>query len=495
VSDRRERLLVAASLAILTAAGLALRLHLYGDNPAWTDEVETRIHAFGPWSGPWQTAWRGWPLTQGLGFFALWKLLALVGIGGRELRLPSVLLGAAAIPLVYALARRWLAPRSALVAAAFLALSPLHVRYSREARAYALVTVEFIGFAILLLRAADRPEPRRLALLAAAAIALGWTIYGGVLMAAAGWLGLWALRRTRAIFLAATATLIALVLPLWFALLGAKGEGPRASLPFDAERAKAFLAWFGYGERLPVQAGLWLVPLLAIPGLVILWRRRKEPLLLLAIAIFPVVVIGAVPSRYPFFVRYAIHLLPVLAVAIACAADVAAERGLPAARLFAVLLFAAAASGPMRELYRERWSPWDAVARTITRNVRSGDHVWAQVDVPPLEFWGREVIEALRLDPALAVKAKDSRIDLGDAAVSWSVKLSVEFEPKSPCDEIFFPARDALTFAEREALGQGAHLGLILRFPSRISVGAELDEFLRDAAADPRKCLVDSPNS
>lgn len=495
--ESREQRLALFALAAVTLVALALRLYLYGGNPAWTDEVETRMHAFGPWDGPWQAARRGWPLTQGLGFFALWKLLALAGLGGRELRLPSVLLGAAAVPLVYLLARRWLSRRSALLAAAFLALSPLHIRYSREARAYALVTVEFISFAILLLRASDRPSPRRLASAAALGIFFGWTVYGGVLVAAAGWSTLWLQRRTRAIFAAAAVTLTMLAVPLVLALLGARGDGPTVPpTPMSLARAEAFLGWFGFGLAVPARAGVWLMPLLAVSGLIRLGRRaRADVALLLAVAIVPVVVLAALPSRYPFFVRYAIQLAPLLAIGAAFAVDGAVRWIGPAVHVLSLLLLVAVAWQPISQLYHERWTAWDEVGRLISENAAPGDPVWVLVDNPPLVYWGDEEIAALHLDRE-RVGIKSSREETPDSEIAWSVQLIVpRRSPPAPCDEILFAARDSLTEPERVALGQGAHLSLKLRLPVRLRNAVNRAVFLERNRIDPQTCTFEPSNS
>ncbi len=65
----------------------------------------------------------------------------LFGAGPVALRLLSVSIGTLTIPLLYLAARRILAPRGALLAAALLAINPLHVYYSQEIRMYGLVAL------------------------------------------------------------------------------------------------------------------------------------------------------------------------------------------------------------------------------------------------------------------------------------------------------------------------------------------------------------------
>lgn len=60
-------------------------------------------------------------------------------------RFPSAFFGAAAVYYLYRLTRLWLGQRSALIAALLLAVSPLHIWYSQDARYYALLSVLTLG--------------------------------------------------------------------------------------------------------------------------------------------------------------------------------------------------------------------------------------------------------------------------------------------------------------------------------------------------------------
>lgn len=64
-----------------------------------------------------------------------------IQLGSNEmiLRFPSAFAGILTIPLMYGLLRQWFGRWSAIVAAWFLAIAPLHIWYSQEARMYALV--------------------------------------------------------------------------------------------------------------------------------------------------------------------------------------------------------------------------------------------------------------------------------------------------------------------------------------------------------------------
>lgn len=75
-------------------------------------------------------------------YYALLQLwLTAFGKSDIALRLLSVVVGIAAIPLIDVVARQLFNKRTGLLAAFLLAMSPLHIYYSQEVRMYALVTL------------------------------------------------------------------------------------------------------------------------------------------------------------------------------------------------------------------------------------------------------------------------------------------------------------------------------------------------------------------
>ena len=69
----------------------------------------------------------------------LW--IQVLGSGAIAVRLLSVLIGTATVPLLYATGRRLLGERGGLLAAFLLAVSAFHIYYSQEVRMYGLVTL------------------------------------------------------------------------------------------------------------------------------------------------------------------------------------------------------------------------------------------------------------------------------------------------------------------------------------------------------------------
>lgn len=82
------------------------------------------------------------------GWFAvLWVWGHIFGFSEIAVRLPSVILGVATVGLIYLLGKELFNKKTGLVAAVLLAIAPLHIYYSQEARMYALsafsVTLSF----------------------------------------------------------------------------------------------------------------------------------------------------------------------------------------------------------------------------------------------------------------------------------------------------------------------------------------------------------------
>ncbi len=71
----------------------------------------------------------------------LWPLIRIFGEGEAVLRLPAVLAGTASVPALWWAARRFASAPVALLAAAILAINPMAVWYSQQARPYAFVVL------------------------------------------------------------------------------------------------------------------------------------------------------------------------------------------------------------------------------------------------------------------------------------------------------------------------------------------------------------------
>ena len=209
------------AVAALTALGIALRL-LVGHQSLFADELSTHYVVTGRGLGDAiSVVHTDAEITPPL-YFALAWLTTQLGGGAELLRAPSLLAGAAAIPLVWALGERTVGRRAALVATALTALSPFMVYYSAEARGYELMVVLVLLSTLTMLAAVDSGRARWWVLYGACTCAAVYTHYTSV-FALAGqllWLA-WAHPEARRAAVLANAGAVVAFLP-W--LSGLKGD-------------------------------------------------------------------------------------------------------------------------------------------------------------------------------------------------------------------------------------------------------------------------------
>jgi mannosyltransferase len=152
-------------LAVLMALAAALRLSTLDLQSFWFDEAFTPVHVFH--SSLWATL-RMIPRTENtppLWYVLTWADSRVLGTGEVALRLPSALAGIATVPVAWAIGRELVGPpgrRAAIVCAALVAVNPLFVWYSQEARAYGLFVLMAALAMLCFLRALREPSRRRM---------------------------------------------------------------------------------------------------------------------------------------------------------------------------------------------------------------------------------------------------------------------------------------------------------------------------------------------
>ncbi|HYM46192.1 MAG TPA: glycosyltransferase family 39 protein [Solirubrobacteraceae bacterium] len=151
-------------LAALTILAAALRLSTLDLQSFWYDEAFTPVHVLHP--SLWATL-RSVLHTENtppLWYVIAWADSRAFGTGEIALRWPSALAGVATVPLAWAIGRELTGRRvTAIATAALVALNPLLVWYSQEARAYALFVLVVALAMWCFLRALRTPTPRRMA--------------------------------------------------------------------------------------------------------------------------------------------------------------------------------------------------------------------------------------------------------------------------------------------------------------------------------------------
>lgn len=139
---------------ILLIAAVAFFIRLINLNQSlWLDEAINIVYA--------STNSFSWFVTKyplgdfhPPGFFAiLWVWGHLFGFSEISVRLPSVIFGVATVWLTYIIGKELFSQKVGLLAAIFLALAPLHIYYSQEARMYSLAafTVTLSNYFLILL--------------------------------------------------------------------------------------------------------------------------------------------------------------------------------------------------------------------------------------------------------------------------------------------------------------------------------------------------------
>jgi uncharacterized membrane protein len=165
-------------LAALVLLAAVLRFATIDLQSFWYDEAFTPVHVLHPSLGATLHGIVKTENTPPLWYVVIWVWSRVFGTGVLALRFPSAVAGVATVPVAWGigseLAGRGIhARRAAIVCAALVAVNPLFVWYSQEARAYGLY-VFLSALALLCLLRADRePTRARLAAFAvSAALAL-----------------------------------------------------------------------------------------------------------------------------------------------------------------------------------------------------------------------------------------------------------------------------------------------------------------------------------
>jgi mannosyltransferase len=134
-------------LAALILLAAALRLATLTEQGFWYDEAFTPVHVLHAGLGATLKSFVHSENTPPLWYLLAWADARVLGDGALALRLPSALAGIATVPVVWAIGSELSDRRAALIGAALVAVDPLFVWYSQEARAYGL----FVLFAALVM--------------------------------------------------------------------------------------------------------------------------------------------------------------------------------------------------------------------------------------------------------------------------------------------------------------------------------------------------------
>jgi mannosyltransferase len=367
---------LAAAFALLAVLAVAAYLRFDGlHTPSyWLDEILydqlTTELSQGPW---WQ-----WLTTSHAEHAGLYYFTQLIVPG----RVAAAIFGLATVVLVFLIARI-IEPRAAIPAAIVLAVSPLHVYYSREARSYALLMLLTAALILILVKA------RSLAGLIAVLLAMLYTaaLSAPVIVAAfAVAVACALLTRNRWYWYAAAAC--AAVLPLFRLLYTAKpyeGAGWPSFPPLGAKLLDTLLRTFtlsalGTGGRGWVGV---VVLLFAVVGAVLIARRnRLAAVVVIGMTVLPFAAAMASLKVFDHFFagRYVTPALIGFVILIAAGISRFEIAGVVLAIGVATQTWTAARTEPLQKL------DWRAIAQTIWMNGKPGELVvaaepWSEVSL------------------------------------------------------------------------------------------------------------------
>jgi mannosyltransferase len=150
-------------LAAIVLLGAVLRFSTLGLQSFWYDEAYTPVHVLHAGLGATLRAMVHTENTPPLWYVLIWGWSRIFGTGAVALRSFSALAGLLTVPVAWTIGRELAGRRVALVTAALVAVNPLFVWYSQEARAYALFVLLSALAMLCFLRVEREPTLRRFA--------------------------------------------------------------------------------------------------------------------------------------------------------------------------------------------------------------------------------------------------------------------------------------------------------------------------------------------
>ncbi len=374
-----DALLLLPVLAI--AAGL--RLYMLGARSLWIDEGVSVGIARLPWNA-FHTV-----VSRREGNMALYYLMlrAWVRFGGSEvwIRGLSVLAGVAAVGGVYFLGRRMFGGNVAFVAAGILALNAYHIRYSQEARSYALLSFAVTVTTFLLLRCAEKPSWRNWMLFAFVSGVTLYLHFFAIIVTAAHGLAilLWRRRALRIGPLAIGAAVYALMLiPVVANVLNnfqrdQLGWVPPLSVTYLHAFALVFTGLGGWA--LSVLTLVFLVAAIAATGRNWIRAEPDDKTFSLGVIMlwlfFPMAIIITLSIwKHLFVPRYLVMSLPALSLAVACGVVLLRPKWQPLALIVVAVLLVRGDRVYYAGMFKIG-EDWRSAAQFVLKNAQSGDAI------------------------------------------------------------------------------------------------------------------------
>ena len=400
---------------------LATLLRFYGldAKSLWQDEITTLKHVTSGGIQDLLSSVLNKELPAPPLYFLLIHLVSFLGSGDFLLRFPSAIFGILGVTAVYKLGEALFGRTEGLLAAFLLTLSPLHVRYSQEARAYALFMLLSIWALFSLWKGMGGRERKWwVGFIISNILNLYTHLFALLVLLTEGliffslWLRGFVGRRPEARskvgkaslrFLGSTAITVVCYLPmvsyLWRAIHSGKGLGGVDFTPGMSPTPAFFAGVFGvFGTG--AGAALLIFAACFLSGLIGSFKKQVNQGLLALLWIgVPFGVLFAFPAKHGFRPRHLIFILPLYLILVSngvstlgrLISDLTGYAGGIRRRslwatwlLFLYLLFAALGLRSLCNYYSEQRADWRLAARFLARNVAVGEVVFSRYRLPAI---------------------------------------------------------------------------------------------------------------
>jgi len=340
------------NLALLLATAVAIRLLYLARKPFWFDECFSVEVARISWGNFLRLLW--WREANMALYYVLLRMWLHFGQSPYFVRSFSVLLAAATLAAIYWLARMLYDDRVALIAAVLFSFNAFSVRYSQEARSYALfLLLATLSSAVLIAYLREPARRGRLGYIVTSALAV-YSHFSALLLIVTHWLSLKLFRPgpdnagTQAQLRRAWTWIGLAVLPLLI-FVAKTGAGPIRWISRPGLRDL-----FEFYEHLS-GGSTWILPVLCATACMVTvvpvgkkvftraqdWQTWRTQFLLLWL-FFPVALTALLSFARPVFLdRYMIFCLPALLILVAAGLARLQNTWILAAALVVILLFSA----------------------------------------------------------------------------------------------------------------------------------------------------------
>lgn len=373
---------------VLALLGVALGLRLYGltRNSLWLDESSDLLRAYNLNFLDTLTVHEPY-LNHPPLYFPIMHLWAKsFGLGEIAVRMFSVVMALATLPLIYLLVKHWLNRNVALIATLLLGVAPLHLFWSQSVRPYSWYTLMVVISMALIWLISEKPlQNWRWVAYGFSAVLLLYAQYSSfhVIFAQVLFLAIVLNRNTAALLrLGITLVLLGLSFVPWLGNFMEQAQaGPAFYLNFTGpsqitETIEAFASWDIPNSYVYLTGGVFL-PLFVL-GLIWLWKNQARlGWFLLNWCLLPVITSWLSSLLRPnFLVRYMVFCLPAFLIIVAVGIWSLYSRGRLLAYAALVLVVGLNMISYLNYSKNYNYQNWRGIVNYIVENRQEGDVIF-----------------------------------------------------------------------------------------------------------------------